>query len=160
MKKYFLLLMLIVILLSSCSKTEDNNQYVTYDTDGGEPLAPQLITDNLKLMIPDKEGYVFLCWKDDDGNYVCEENITSSIHLTAEYERKRFYLIIVYVDDASDNTSYDIYNDMDKYYTDLIINASEVKSLIKDYSYVTLDGKPYDGTDIVLNKTRKLVLYK
>ena len=49
---------------------------------------------------------------------------------------------------------------MDKYYTDLIINASEVKSLIKDYSYVTLDGKPYDGTDIVLNKTRKLVLYK
>ena len=52
MKKLVLLLMLIVTL-ASCGKKEEKKEYITYDTAGGETLEPQLITDDLKLLVPD-----------------------------------------------------------------------------------------------------------
>ena len=153
MKKLVLVLMLIVTL-ASCGKKEEKKEYITYDTAGGEKLEPQLITDDLKLLVPDKEGYVFIGWKDDKGNYVSENDIKSSIHLTAEYSDKKFkesYLIIINITDSGTN------------YLDLFIskeNEKIVPTIDIDYYCLSLDGKPYEyGTEIVLKGTRKLVIY-
>jgi len=155
MKKLVLVLMLIVTL-ASCGKKEEKKEYITYDTDGGEKLEPQLITDGFKLLVPDKEGYVFIGWKDDEGNYVSENDIKSSIHLTAEYSNEKFhftegYLIIINITDSGTN------------YLNLIRGKESEKivpTIDIDYYRLILDGKPYEyGTEIVLKGTRKLVIY-
>ena len=95
-------------------------------------------------------------WKDDEGNYVSENDIKSSIHLTAEYSDEKFnftegYLIIINITDNGIN------------YLNLISskeNEKIVPTIDIDYYRLILDGKPYEyGTEIVLKGTRKLVIY-
>ena len=152
-----LLVMLLILTLVSCGKKENietkKEEYITYNTNGGEELEPQLITENLKLMIPDKEGYYFYGWKDDEGRFVSESDIKSSIHLNAEYsgKSKRSFLIVINIT----NTGTEYLDPIIVHYGDKI-----VPEIDRDYSRLTLDDKPYEyGTEIVITGISKLIIY-
>ncbi len=150
-----LLVMMLILTLVSCGKKENieikKEEYITYNTNGGEELDPQLITDNLKLMIPDKKGYYFSGWKDDEGRFVSESDIKSSIHLNAVYTVKRSFLIIINIT----NTGIEYLEPIIVHYGDKI-----VPKIDREYYKLTLDDKPYEyGTEIVITGIRKIIIY-
>ena len=79
--------------------------WVTFDTDGGDYMAPQFRMEalNLSTVTPTRSGYTFDGWYDAEGNMVTtvSETATVTAHWTAS--NKTEYTVIHWQENADDN---------------------------------------------------------
>jgi len=93
MKKISLVLIIITLMLSLAG-CRDKEYTVTFDTDGGEVIAPLTVTagESVSAMpTPEKEGYAFLGWFDEtQTEYTNQTLIEKSLTLHARWEILEF----------------------------------------------------------------------
>ena len=79
--------------------------WVTFNTDGGDYVAPQfrMETLNLSTITPTRSGYTFVGWYDADGNPVTTVSGTATVtaHWKANSETK--YTVIHWLENANDD---------------------------------------------------------
>ena len=99
MKKIYLIIMGVIVLAAASfiiiiNNVKNNNKQflVTFDSNGGTPIESVKVKENSlvsKPNDPEKEGFVFLGWTENDKVYDFNTKITKDITLVANYEIKK-----------------------------------------------------------------------
>jgi len=82
-----------------------NGFWVTFDTDGGDYMAPQFRMEALDLskIIPTRSGYTFDGWYDAEGNPVTTVPTTATVTAHWKANSKTEYTVIHWQENADDN---------------------------------------------------------
>ena len=79
--------------------------WVTFDTDGGDYMAPQFRMEalNLSTVTPTRSGYTFDGWYDAEGNSVTTVSGTATVTAHWEADSKTEYTVIHWQENANDD---------------------------------------------------------
>ncbi|MFR0938254.1 MAG: InlB B-repeat-containing protein [Hominenteromicrobium sp.] len=79
--------------------------WVTFDTDGGDYMAPQFRMEalNLSTVTPTRSGYTFDGWYDAEGNMVTTVSETATVTAHWKANTKTEYTVIHWQENADDN---------------------------------------------------------
>ena len=82
-----------------------NGFWVTFNTDGGDYVAPQFRMETLDLstVTPTRNGYTFDGWYDADGNPVTKVSKTATVTARWKANSKTEYTVIHWQENANDN---------------------------------------------------------
>ena len=82
-----------------------NGFWVTFDTNGGDYVAPQFRMEALDLntITPNRSGYTFAGWYDADGNPVTTVSETATVTAHWKANSKTEYTVIHWQENADDN---------------------------------------------------------
>ena len=82
-----------------------NGFWVTFDTDGGDYMAPQFRMEalNLSAVKPTRSGYTFDGWYDAEGNSVTTVSGTATVTAHWKANSKTEYTVIHWQENANDN---------------------------------------------------------
>lgn len=120
----------------------DGKYTITFDSDGGSTYSSLRVKngEEVTLPIPEKDGYKFIGWKDESGEYVdAHYKVEYSTTLKADY-RLKFVVTFVY-NNGEENTTQDVVENQ------MVIAPSEpVKN---GYSF---DGWYYNGVKYNFDK--------
>lgn len=89
------ILIAIIILSVFALLNRDNLLTVSFDTDGGNNIISQVISNGDLAVVPakpTKEGYTFIGWQLDKVNYDFSSSVTDSITLIAIWEKENYLI--------------------------------------------------------------------
>lgn len=141
---------------SSSSKPSSSSKkgyMVTFDSNGGSTVNSQTVVDGNKAIQPSnptRNGYNFKGWLLNGSAYNFDSSVTSDITLVAEWEQKKYKIVVSAVDDYSPARILSVYED------GVLISVNEIR--YSDGTYLCSGTNPNVNKNVLVGETKFIVV--